>query len=89
MTSQIFSVDEALVRTRADADTVNSRANDTRRRDQALASGAQFVSTDYAEPDRKFSAYYVSFDPKVVVRPNPVSGPPLEACLDLEIMKSP
>jgi len=41
-----------IVRTRADADTAEARANDTRRRDAALASGAQYVSTDYvwAEP---------------------------------------
>ena len=32
-----------LVRTRADADTVEARANDTRRRDAALGSGAQYI----------------------------------------------
>ncbi|MET4897797.1 Ca2+-dependent phosphoinositide-specific phospholipase C [Sphingomonadaceae bacterium jetA1] len=36
-----------LVRTRADIDTADARANDGRRRDAALASGAQIVSTDY------------------------------------------
>ena len=35
-----------LVRTRADADTRQSRANDPTQRDKAFASGAQFVSTD-------------------------------------------
>ncbi|HEX5095322.1 MAG TPA: Ca2+-dependent phosphoinositide-specific phospholipase C, partial [Acidimicrobiia bacterium] len=35
-----------IVRTRADADTVQARNNDTTDRDVALASGAQFVSTD-------------------------------------------
>ena len=40
--------DGFLVRTRADADTVQSRKNDVTQRDKALASGAQFVSTDYA-----------------------------------------
>jgi hypothetical protein len=39
-----------LVRTRADADTVEARLGVTVRRDAALASGAQFVSTDYPEP---------------------------------------
>ena len=34
-----------VVRTRADADTVEARTNDTKRRDAALASGAQYVST--------------------------------------------
>jgi len=46
-----------LVRTRADSDTAEARANDTRSRDQALASGAQFISTDYPEPNRLFSPY--------------------------------
>ena len=36
-----------LVRTRADADTRQARANDVTQRDKALASGAQFISTDY------------------------------------------
>ena len=39
-----------VVRTRADADTVQSRKNDVTQRDKALSSGAQFVSTDYASP---------------------------------------
>ena len=47
--------DGFLVRTRADTDTRQSRANDGAQRDKALASGAQFVSTDYPEPDRRFS----------------------------------
>ncbi|HWA88950.1 MAG TPA: phosphatidylinositol-specific phospholipase C1-like protein [Rhizomicrobium sp.] len=46
-----------LVRTRADADTVEARKNDTRRRDAALASGAQYVSTDYMQPDPRFGPY--------------------------------
>ena len=78
-----------LVRTRADANTVNARANDTRQRDQALASGAQFVSTDYAEPDRRFSEYRVGFPRDASARLNPVSGPPGEPGLELEIKKSP
>lgn len=36
-----------LVRTRADIDTGEARRDDGRRRDAALASGAQVVSTDY------------------------------------------
>lgn len=36
-----------LVRTRADIDTVDARKDDGARRDAALASGAQIVSTDY------------------------------------------
>ena len=36
-----------LVRTRADIDTDEARRNDSRRRNQALESGAQIISTDY------------------------------------------
>jgi Phosphoinositide phospholipase C, Ca2+-dependent len=41
-----------LVRTRADADTIQARIGDTTQRDAALLSGAQFVSTDYPVPGR-------------------------------------
>ena len=47
-----------IVRTRADADTVEARANDTRRRDAALASGAQYVSTDYLWPEPGLHSSY-------------------------------
>ena len=63
-----------LVRTRADADTSAAPANDTSQRDKALASGAQFVSTDYPVPDPRFTAYRVEFPGRVVARSNPVSG---------------
>lgn len=62
-----------LVRTRADSATKESRSGDTSRRDKALASGAQFVSTDYPEPNKKFSDYSVQIPN--VARPNPVIGP--------------
>ena len=42
--------DGYIVRTRADADTFEARTNSTERRDRALGSGAQYVSTDYPEP---------------------------------------
>ena len=41
-----------IVRTRSDADTVEARADDTKTRDLAISSGAQFVSTDYPAPDK-------------------------------------
>jgi hypothetical protein len=68
-----------LVRTRADSDTVEARKNDVRRRDRALASGAQFVSTDFPEPNRKLSSYAVQFPNGVVARVNPVNGGPAPA----------
>jgi len=61
-----------LVRTRADADTVEARANDTRRRDAALASGAQYVSTDYMEPDPRFGPYRVRLPDGIVAACNKV-----------------
>lgn len=48
-----------LVRTRADANTREARSNDTRPRDAALASGAQYISTDYIWPDLRFSGRYL------------------------------
>ena len=73
-----------LVRTRADSGTRAARANDTQRRDQALASGAQFVSTDYPEPNPALSPYAVRFENGIVVRINPVNGDPSLRGVDLE-----
>lgn len=49
-----------IVRTRADADTVEARTNDRSRQEAAFASGAQYVSTDYMIPDTRLSGYAVS-----------------------------
>jgi hypothetical protein len=46
-----------IVRTRADADTLEARSGQTERREAALASGAQYVSTDYMQPDPRFPGY--------------------------------
>ncbi len=73
-----------LVRTRADADTRQARVNDVSQRDKALASGAQFISTDYAEPDRRLSDYSVRFPGRLVARSNPLSGDPAWIQIDLE-----
>ena len=63
-----------MVRTRADSDTREARKNETTRRDKALSSGAQFVSTDFPEPNKKFSDYSVSFKKGTNFRINPISG---------------
>ena len=73
-----------IVRTRADADTRQARANDPTQRDKALASGAQFVSTDYPEHRAEFSPYHVKLPQNAVARANPVSGNNLNPKLDLE-----
>lgn len=67
-----------LIRTRTDAETKEARANDTRRRDAMLASGAQILSTDYptSEPARWAGGYFVALPGKAVARPNPINAPP-------------
>lgn len=47
-----------IVRTRADAGTIEARRNDTGRRDAALASGVQFISTDYIWPAPRLRTDY-------------------------------
>lgn len=75
-----------LVRTRADADTRNARWNDTRQREAAFASGAQFISTDYPEPNPSWSSYSVRWTSHRVARPNPVAAPSIDSGLDLEVL---
>ncbi|HET9139556.1 Ca2+-dependent phosphoinositide-specific phospholipase C [Actinophytocola sp.] len=68
-----------MVRTRADRDTIQARNNDTSTRDIALATGAQWVSTDYPAPgmaDRFGSPYYVSIPGGTVARCNPLTATP-------------
>lgn len=66
-----------LVRTRADIPTHEARLGETNRRDLALESGAQFVSTDYPEESPYGSGYMVILPgTDGVARCNPVSAPP-------------
>jgi hypothetical protein len=72
-----------LVRTRADANTREARANDTGPRDAAVEGGAQYISTDYLWPDRRFpGGYRVTLPGGMVARCNPVRRP--NGCGDLE-----
>jgi hypothetical protein len=48
-----------IVRTRADADTVEARTGNIARRSAAFASGAQYISTDYMWADPRFPTYTV------------------------------
>jgi hypothetical protein len=75
-----------LVRTRADADTVQSRNNDPTQRDAALASWAQYISTDYPVPNLDFSPYFVAIPGGHVARCNALNAP--VACDDaaLEVL---
>ena len=73
-----------VVRTRADADTVEARTNDVTRRDAAFASGAQYVSTDYRHPDTRLSSYEARLPGSAIAVCNPVraatkcAGMPIE-----------
>jgi hypothetical protein len=67
-----------VVRTRADADTREARTDDAARSSLALASGAQWVSTDYPAPGisaRFGSAYAVRLPGGRPARCNPVTAP--------------
>jgi hypothetical protein len=60
-----------LVRTMTDPGPAGVRANDTRRRDASIASGAQILSTDYPLREPAASGYFVGVD-RETVRCNPV-----------------
>lgn len=62
-----------MVRTRADANTLEARSGETQRRDAALSSGAQIVSTDYYKPDGRtgWSDYSVELPNGAVARISP------------------
>lgn len=62
-----------IVRTRADADTVEARSNDRTRQAAAFASGAQYVSSDYMFADPRRGPYQVRLPGDGVARRNPVA----------------
>lgn len=65
-----------IVRTRADGDTVQARSGDTSQRDAALASGAQWVSTDYPVENPAFgTGYAVAIPGGAPARCNPIASP--------------
>jgi hypothetical protein len=65
-----------LIRTRTDEETMEARTNQTAKRDAALASGAQILSTDYpASEPASWSGYSVSLPEGAIARCNPVIKP--------------
>jgi hypothetical protein len=83
-----------VVRTRADGDTLEARAEDTTKRDAAFRSGAQWVSTDYPVPGMAFgftSSYFAEIPGGVVARCNPVNAPPTcrDAALEAAVVPPP
>jgi hypothetical protein len=74
-----------VVRTRSDADTVEARSNNTVPRDMALASGAQWVSTDYPVPNPGFgTGYMVEIPGGMPARCNPINAPADCVPMDIE-----
>jgi Phosphoinositide phospholipase C, Ca2+-dependent len=68
--------DGFIVRTRADADLVEARAGDVTRRDVALRSGAQIVSTDFEVAVPAIGGdYLVQIPGGTPARCNPVNAP--------------
>ena len=76
-----------LVRTRADANTVQARTDDTSRRDTVMASGAQILSTDYPKGEAAPSGYVVQFPGGTLARCNPVLKP--SGCSDRDLQPRP
>ncbi|MEO8603248.1 MAG: phosphatidylinositol-specific phospholipase C1-like protein [bacterium] len=80
--------DGYVARTRADGDTVQARSGDTTMRDAAIASGAQWVSTDYEAANPDFGTGYVVVIPGgSPARCNPISAGP--ACRDAGLERLP
>lgn len=66
-----------VVRTRSDADTLEARSGSTTQRDAAIASGAQWVSTDYPVPNPDFGTGYAVVIPGgTPARCNPINAGP-------------
>ncbi|WP_319420776.1 Ca2+-dependent phosphoinositide-specific phospholipase C [Pleurocapsa sp. FMAR1] len=63
--------DGYIVRTRADADTLEARVDSTEKREAAIRSGAQYVSTDFPDPSEYFSKFKRLFPGDALVRCNP------------------
>lgn len=78
---QALVKDGYLVRTRTDEGTEAARTNDTSRREIALQSGAQMVSTDYPPGEKsQWTEYIVQLPNGLAARCNPVSAP--KGCSD-------
>ena len=75
-----------VIRTRADDPTTTARANSHALQTAALASGAQWVSTDYPRPGMAIgftSPYFAEIPGGTVARCNPVNGP--VGCVSAEL----
>ncbi|HLP53300.1 MAG TPA: Ca2+-dependent phosphoinositide-specific phospholipase C, partial [Chitinophagales bacterium] len=68
-----------IIRTRSDAETWEARNNDYTNMNSAFESGAQITSTDFYQPDLRFSTFCVQFPGGGAGRANPINstGEPL------------
>jgi hypothetical protein len=64
-----------IIRTQADVDAKEARANDLTRAAMAVRSGAQVVATDYPVADPTIGPYVVALPGSAVGRCNPVTAP--------------
>jgi hypothetical protein len=82
-----------VVRTRADEPVFHAQNNDTTMRDAALASGAQWVSTDFPVPGMAArwngSTYVAQIPGGTPARCNPVNAPPGCVNTDIENLQLP
>jgi hypothetical protein len=72
-----------IVRTFADANTMEARANNTLRRDKAFDSGAQIVSTDFIVADKQIGKYQVRVPHGRIGQCNVQLTP--QRCLNLDV----
>jgi hypothetical protein len=68
-----------------DRSAQSARNGNTTLRDAAIASGAQFVSTDYPAPDPDFgTGYFVEIPGGMPAGCNPIGAPPECMAADIE-----
>lgn len=72
-----------MIRTQADSDGAEARANDLTRATSAIQSGAQVVATDYPVPDPTVGPYVVKLPTTAVARCDPVTAP--KRCRDTDV----
>lgn len=72
-----------MIRTQADSDGVEARANDLARATNAIESGAQVVATDYPVADPTVGGYVVKLPTTAVARCDPVTAP--KRCRDIDV----
>jgi len=72
-----------IIRTQADVDAAEARANDLTRAAAAVDSGAQVVATDYPVADPTIGPYVVALPGNTTARCDPVTAP--RSCRDRDI----